>query len=89
MSRSASTEVLGDLPRVSKQRCRCGVMMADCFVPVGDEAVPACWICAHDYVEHDRPLGGGTSGVPCSCAKEDIYPTDVLEARAAAVTATA
>lgn len=65
---------------VASGPCRCGVMVAECLVPVGDEAVPACWVCAHDYVTHGREIGL-TSGLPCECRREDIYPADVIERR--------
>ena len=72
-------------PASTPQTCRCGVMVAECLVPVGSEAVPACWVCAHDYITHGREIGL-TSGLPCDCKREDIYPTDVLERRDAVAT---
>lgn len=76
---------VADLERVADATtCKCGVWLATCVVPVGDGAVAACWLCAHDYVEHERALGS-SAGTPCDCPKSEIYPPDVLARRAAAI----
>lgn len=88
MIANGTTSNLERFGSTSRPTCRCGVMLAECAVPVGAAAVPACWVCAHDYVEHDRPIGGGTSGVPCGCPLESIYPPDVVALRRLAATVT-
>lgn len=89
MSRGSVAE-LANLDRVPepphpdrKPACRCGVFVAECEVPVGDDVIAACWICAHDYLEHDREIGP-TAALPCACPLSEIYPADVIEARNAA-----
>jgi hypothetical protein len=47
---------------------------AECLVPVGDDAVPMCWLCAHHVVEHGcTEYTAGTN--ECECLPHDIYPT--------------
>lgn len=43
------------------------------LVPMGDEAVPMCWLCAHHVVEHETPMDQ-TSDARCECLPWEIYP---------------
>jgi hypothetical protein len=45
----------------------------ECLVPVGDTAVPMCWLCAHHVVEHGTPLNDAPEA-ECDCMPQDIYP---------------
>lgn len=81
---------IDDLELAKKALCRCRAFKAECLVPVvGEEdAIAACWVCAHDYLEHDRPLGTAP-GLPCDCSREQIYPARVIAERDRAASAIA
>lgn len=52
----------------------CKALAPECIVPVGDGAVPMCWLCAHAVTEHDAEVGAPV--VECGCNSEQIYPAD-------------
>lgn len=61
-------------PPPERASCRaCKTFAPECLVPVGDLAVPMCWLCAHHYVDHDVPLGQAHAA-ECDCMPHDIYP---------------
>lgn len=51
----------------------CKVWSSDCLVPMGNEAVPMCWLCAHHVTEHDAELYE-TCVAECECDPSEIYP---------------
>lgn len=68
-------------PPTQKPACPgCGAFEPECLVPDGDGVVALCWTCAHDLVEHGRPVGHGP-GSACGCSREQIFPADVIAAR--------
>ncbi len=74
-------------PVVKKQACNaCGTFAPECLVPVGELAMPMCWLCAHHVVEHDCLLADAFSA-ECDCMPHDIYPGRLFDAPAAPVAA--
>lgn len=68
---------------VEKTLCSaCKAFAAQCLVPDGDGAVPACWECAHHMVVHNR-VGKQAMLGRCECPIEEIYPKRVLDERRA------
>lgn len=56
----------------------CGTFAPECLVPVGELAVPMCWLCAHHVVEHDAPLAAAHCA-ECECTPREIYPHRVFD----------
>jgi hypothetical protein len=69
-------------PRYKAQRecVACKAFAATCLVPVGEGAMPMCWLCAHHVIEHDEPLHNAHAA-GCGCLPADIYPASVLATR--------
>lgn len=66
-------------PRERKICVACVAFAAECLVPVGEGALPMCWICAHHVVEHATPLHEVLEA-RCGCTSEEIYPTTISNA---------
>lgn len=63
---------------VVKPVCRaCQTFAPDCLAPVGDGALPMCWLCAHHVVDHGAEVDAAVHG-ECDCAPQDIYPWRAL-----------
>ena len=61
-------------PPPEREACAaCKTFAPECLVPVEDEAVPMCWLCAHHVIEHDV-LPGGAHCARCECTPQEIYP---------------
>jgi hypothetical protein len=77
MSQNPKTESLARYfeppPKVKKACKACNAFAPECLVPVGDLAVPMCWLCAHHVVEHDTPLTEAMEA-RCECLPSEIYP---------------
>jgi len=59
---------------VEKRSClACRAFAAECLVPVGDGAVPMCWLCAHHVVDHGVPLHEAPTAC-CECLPHEVYP---------------
>lgn len=59
---------------VAKKPCMaCKAFAAECLVPIGDGAVPMCWLCAHHVIDHEVPLHLAHSA-ECECAPQAVYP---------------
>lgn len=64
----------------------CGAFAVDCIQPGGDGdegEVGLCWLCAHLIADHDvtpsEAKAAWLSGTcVCSCAREEIYPAEVI-----------
>ncbi len=66
---------------VEKPACTaCKSFAPECLVPVGDGAVPMCWLCAHHVIEHDTAVEHAHAA-ECECVPTEIYPSRVLAAR--------
>ncbi len=66
-----------DLPRVDKTCRACGDWVAECEVPVLDGALPMCWLCAHQVVDHGVALHAAPTA-RCECLPWEVYPRDVF-----------
>lgn len=65
-------------PPKPRRACEaCKTFAPECLVPMGDAAVPMCWLCAHHVVEHDVPLTEAFRA-ECECGPHLIYPDRVL-----------
>ena len=62
-------------PPLEKEACAsCETFAPECLVPVGDAAVPMCWLCAHHVIEHDvAPHHARVA--ECECVPGEIYPS--------------
>ncbi len=61
-------------PPIERESCHaCRTLTPDCLVPVGDESVPMCWLCAHHVVEHGTTTVEAQEG-ECECLPHEIYP---------------
>ncbi len=61
-------------PPPEKQACRaCKTFVPELLVPMGDEAVPMCWLCAHHVVEHEASMQAAPSAC-CECSHNEIFP---------------
>ncbi len=67
-------------PPVTRAACVCCKTFApECLVPVGDEALPMCWLCAHHVIEHDaHPTAAHCA--ECECTPQEIYPRRMFDA---------
>lgn len=78
MSLSSLKRVPPPPPAPDREACAaCKAFAAECLVPVGDDAVPMCWLCAHHVVDHDTPIEGACEG-ECDCRPHQIYPDSSL-----------
>ncbi len=63
-----------ETPPPSREACRaCHTFTPECLVPVGDEAVPMCWLCAHHVTEHGTAVEAAHTA-ECECLPQEIYP---------------
>lgn len=61
-------------PRAEREACAsCESFAPECLVPVGDAAVPMCWICAHHVTVHDT-APHHAHVAECDCLPAEIYP---------------
>lgn len=61
-------------PPVEKEACAaCEAFAPECLVPVGDAAVPMCWLCAHHVIEHGT-APHHAHAAECECTPREIYP---------------
>ncbi len=59
---------------VTKKACMaCKAFAAECLVPVGDGAMPMCWLCAHHVIDHESPIHEACEA-RCECHPHQIYP---------------
>jgi hypothetical protein len=58
----------------------CKAWAPECLVPIGDGALPMCWLCAHQVTAHSVELEMAAHG-ECDCPPSAIYPAHVLERR--------
>lgn len=63
-----------DAPPPPPTACACcNAFRAECLLPVGEGAIPACWLCAHAVAEHEcAPSDAYTH--ECECLPGEIYP---------------
>lgn len=65
-------------PPVEKEVCAaCETFTPELLVPVGDAAVPMCWLCAHHVVEHGT-APHHAHAAECECTPQEIYPDRVF-----------
>ncbi len=68
------------LPRFEPPSCSsCRTFAPECMLPVGDGAVPVCWLCAHLVTVHEHALGAPVTN--CGCTAAEIYPAHVQARR--------
>lgn len=61
-------------PPVEPPACGCcKVFRPECIVPMGDGALPMCWLCAHHVVEHNCTLEEAVEH-ECECLPTEIFP---------------
>ena len=60
-------------PKPKKACAACKAFAPECLVPVGEEAVPMCWLCAHHVVDHETPVHAAPEA-RCECLPHQIYP---------------
>ena len=79
MSKLSRLKPFKEPPPEPREACAsCEVFAPECLVPVGDAAVPMCWLCAHHIVEHNEaPHRASTA--ECECTPQQIYPRRALE----------
>lgn len=58
----------------------CKEFRPDCEVPDGDGTIRMCWLCAHQFIDHELPLEQCMGG-QCECLPEAVYPESVIAAR--------
>jgi hypothetical protein len=67
-----------ETPPIAKEACAaCEAFAPECLVPVGDAAVPMCWLCAHHVVEHNTAPHHAYAA-ECECTPQEIYPHRVF-----------
>lgn len=71
---------LADLKTAKGTCVACKAFTAECLVPVGEAAVPMCWLCAHHVIDHDTLVHEALEA-RCECTPEDVYPASVLAKR--------
>lgn len=60
-------------PTAREACASCEAFAAECLTPIGDAAVPLCWLCAHHIVDHGcAPHRAVTA--ECECLPHQIYP---------------
>ncbi len=66
-------------PPPEKQACcACETFAPEVLVPIGDAAVPMCWLCAHHVVDHDV-APHHAHAAECECTPQEIYPHRAFE----------
>ncbi len=76
--KSKSLQPFKEPPPPERVACRaCRTFAPECLVPVGDDAVPMCWLCAHHVTEHNAPPNAPLA-VECKCPAHEIYPHRAL-----------
>lgn len=77
MSKLARLKPFKEPPPPPKEACAaCEAFAPTCLVPVGDAAVPMCWLCAHHVIDHEvAPHHANTA--ECECLPEQIYPNRI------------
>ncbi len=74
MSKLNRLQPFKEAPPPERASCRaCRTFAPECLVPVGDDALPMCWLCAHHVIEHDVALQAAHSA-ECDCLPQAIYP---------------
>jgi hypothetical protein len=75
----ASLKPYQEPPRPERQACvACRTYAPECLVPMGDEALPMCWLCAHHVVEHDTAVEHAYCA-ECECTPQQIFPHRAFE----------
>jgi hypothetical protein len=65
-------------PPPERQSCvSCKTFAPECLVPVGDDAVPMCWLCAHHVVEHEVSVADAHRA-DCKCSASEVFPNRVF-----------
>ncbi len=74
MSKLSRLKPFKEPPPPTREACAsCESFAPECLVPIGDAAVPMCWLCAHHVVEHGcAPHRALTA--ECECLPHEIYP---------------
>jgi hypothetical protein len=78
--KSKTLQPFKEPPPPAREACwACQTFTPECLVPVGDEAVPMCWLCAHHVTEHDTDASAAHCA-ECACPPQAIYPHRMFDA---------
>ena len=74
MTKLSDLQPFKEPPPVEKESCHaCRAFAPECLVPVGEGAVPMCWLCAHHAIEHGADPSAAACA-ECECTPGEIYP---------------